>query len=176
MFAYMKSLVTLAALVISALLLVLAIGFTVSTLRQPEPTLEDTLNELMGPADPALIAASEAFVERLGPTATPEEIVAELVKEVRATTEFPEEGSEYETWTGIRGDGRVVVYSYDLFDIENIPHDEASLKGVMTWWLCGDPEVQYMLDAGVVMAYEYSILDTGEQFTVSVTERDCAVE
>lgn len=147
----LKTSLTFAALVLAALTLLLTIGAIIFSHNKPE----------------------DSFIERTGESTTPEELVAETVREVRAETVFPQPVTNYETWAGIEGRGPVLTYQFVADNLENLRFDTESMKSIMVPALCEDEEVRYMLRAGVEVVYAYSVVDSSQTFSVSVTENDC---
>lgn len=121
-------------------------------------------------------APEASFIERVDKTATPEELVAEMVKEIEAKVTFPETTTRYETWTGIEGRGRVLTYQFVGDTIEHLRLDAVdmnTMKEMTVFGLCGDEEMRYLLRGGVEVVYAYTVLNSPKTFSVSVTEKDC---
>jgi|GEM_PF-3534873 len=165
----LKAVITIAILIIGALLVVLAVGATVSTLRQPQ---ESAIEPSAAPETP-LTEEGKAFIERMGPSATPEELVAEMVREVRADIDNFETENSYGRYVGIEGSGRVLTYRIEAYQLEGVQYTRANLTSFLQRVLCGDEEMRYMLRAGVEVVSIYSFENSSETYAISTTEDDC---
>lgn len=102
-----------------------------------------------------------------------QEIVKQVIIQVKSTVTLPQQLDAVTTWTGILEKPNAILYEYTLHDIDINQVNNEVLKNYLVSSLCKNKDTKNILDNDILMEYSYKVLDSAQSFFVSVNKGDC---
>ncbi len=102
------------------------------------------------------------------------ELANEAVRQVKASTTFPNKLDAATTWVDITAEQNAIRYHYVLSGIDTSSFSNAYLKNYLSSSICQNKDTRSLLDRGVNMEYSYTVENTAQSYFVSFTKTDCS--
>jgi hypothetical protein len=102
------------------------------------------------------------------------ELATEAVRQVKASTTFPNKLDAATTWVDITAEQNAIRYHYVLAGIDTSSLSNAYLKNYLGSSICQNKDTRNLLDRGVGMEYSYAVENTAQSYFVSFTKADCS--
>lgn len=176
----------LAACIFAAIYFSILLGFTFNKLKTAKESGGDVSKikrELNGyVAWVALLAVLLGFqvwsVGGFNPTTTatnqtPEQLASQAVEGLNSSTTYPYELDEVTTATGTTSEGNTIKYQYIIHDADTSNITDVALRNTVQPSVCSDTSTKALLDRGVNMQYTYTVKETGQELSFTVTQSDC---
>lgn len=102
------------------------------------------------------------------------ELANEAVRQVKASTTFPNKLDEATTWIDITAEGSAIRYHYVLSGIDTSSLSNTYLKNYLGPSICQNKDTRSLLDRGVGMEYSYAVENSTQSYFVSFAKADCS--
>lgn len=101
------------------------------------------------------------------------ELIAEIVKEIKAEMSLPNQIDEATLLTDITAEPNAIRYHYILSDIDTSQLSNSYLKSFLGSSICENTDTKNLLNYGINMEYSYTVKGSAQKYFVSFTKNDC---
>lgn len=101
------------------------------------------------------------------------DLVAETVRQIKATTKFPNKVDTVTTWVDVTAEKNAIRYHYILSGIDSSNLSNAYLKKYLLSGICQNNDTKSLLNRGINMEYSYVIENTSQSYFTSISKTDC---
>lgn len=104
---------------------------------------------------------------------TPTQLASQGAQGAKSSMTLPYEVDSVTTLTDITSNGNDIQYHYILHDADTSNLSDDTLRGSIQPSVCANDSTKNLLDHGVDMQYLYTVKDSNEQYSFTVTRSNC---
>lgn len=106
---------------------------------------------------------------------SPAIIANQAAQEVKSSTQFPYQIDDVTNLTDITADGGTIQYYYTIHDADISKLSDEYLRSNTLPSVCSNNDTKKFLDGGVNFKYIYTVKETNQQFSFTITKSDCLI-
>jgi len=131
------------------------------------------VNKLISHGAASLYSETKQSTDPIPANMDNQTFIKQAVDYVKETTKLPKELDEMTTWVAVSEQPNAILYEYQLRGIDASKLNNDNVKGFLVPTLCSNKSSRAILNKGVTLNYIYTIKDSTQKFSVSVSKADC---